>query len=115
MQVALVDRAELVLHHPDADEQGGLDQPVGQQVEERAGQAVRLQQSDAGQGEPDVADRREREQPGQVLLEVAHQRAEQGGQGGGAEEHAAQAGGMRAEHPGEGRPVDPHGRVQPEF
>ena len=95
VQPGLVDRAEPVQHDPGAQEQGGLDQPVADDVDGGAGQAERGQQRDADQEHAGVADRGERQQPLDVPLAEAEQRPGHGGQQAEGQEDVADGGPVR--------------------
>jgi hypothetical protein len=88
-----------------------FDQPVRDQVEDRARQPLGRQQREPGQGEADVADGRVREHPGQVMLEHAHDPAEQRGGRRAEQQHGPQPT-PTCQGSREHRPVDAGDRVQ---
>ena len=114
VQPGLVDRSEPVQHDPGAQEQGRLDQAVTDHVDGGAGQAERREQADADQEHARVADGGEGQQPLDVPLAEAEQRAHHGRQHAQGQEHVRNRGPV-PERLAEHRPVDPGDPVQAEF
>ena len=114
VQPRLVDRAQAVQDDAGAQEQGGLDEAVPDDIDGRPGQPERGEPADPDQEHPGVADGRE----GQQALDVTLAEAEQGAHDRGQQPQGQE--GVRngvpvAQAVAEHRPVDPGDAVQPEF
>ena len=111
MQVELVDGSEPVQEDAGEHEQGGLREPVTDHIDGHTGDAVCGEESDPAYEYADVADRRERQQPLEVALRVAHDRAPQRGHRSERDENHTEFVGVGAERAGEDRPVQARDRV----
>ena len=115
LELELVDAPAAVDHRADAHEQAGAQQPVGQHQQRGRGDALGRQQSHADEREADLAHRREREQPLEVVLGQAHHRAPQGRDAAEHEEDDRHPLRVRPQRPGEHRPIDAGDRVDAEI
>src|SRR5690625_6188081 len=75
-EVEFIDTTLPVQDDPHGQEEGGFDQPMPEEVDDRATQPLGGEESDSDQGDPRVADRREGKEPLQVPLQEAHDRPE---------------------------------------
>ena len=77
--------------------------------------AFAAEHRDAAHEQPDVADRRERQQALEVALDKAHPRSEQRRDHAGGDEDRPQCIDMRAEHPREHHPVQARDGIHAEL